>query len=45
MNLALRPESRRFLSGLTFDNRGYPLHEGRIAGIDLCLTLCKKKTA
>jgi len=32
-NQALAPEHRQFLVGLTFDEHGRPLHDGRVAGI------------
>jgi hypothetical protein len=32
----LPADSRRFLAHLTFDNRGRPLHDGKVAGVDLC---------
>jgi SAM-dependent methyltransferase len=45
MDARLRPESRRFLSTLTFDQRGLPLHQGQVAGVDLCLKLRKARPA
>lgn len=36
---ALDPEAREFLLKLTFDNRGFPLHRGAVAGIDACFKL------
>ncbi len=35
----LAAEHRKFLLGLTFDNRGLPWHEGHIAGVDGCYEL------
>lgn len=35
----LEVEHRRFLLGLTFDNRGVPYFEGQVAGIDACYLL------
>lgn len=35
----LRVESRRFLGGLTFDERGLPYFEGQVAGVDGCYEL------
>ncbi len=32
----LPSESRKFLAYLTFDDRGRPMHDGRVAGIGLC---------
>ncbi len=32
----LPAESRKFLAYLTFDDRGRPVHDGRVAGIGLC---------
>jgi hypothetical protein len=36
MDPRLREESRRFLSELTLDERGYPLYQGNHAGVDGC---------
>lgn len=35
----LEEEHRRFLLGLTFDNRGVPYFKGQVAGIDACYLL------
>jgi len=39
MDRRLRPESRRFLANLRFDNRGVPSHNALVAGVDLCYRL------
>jgi hypothetical protein len=36
MNPQLRPESRDFLTNLTFDTQGLPLSQGVHAGINGC---------
>jgi hypothetical protein len=36
---SLDAESRAFLSSLTFNERGFPLYRGQIAGIDGCFRL------
>lgn len=38
----LPSESRKFLAYLTFDNRGRPVHNGRVAGIGLCFRARKR---
>ncbi|CAM4097477.1 class I SAM-dependent methyltransferase [Bordetella pseudohinzii] len=40
-NRQLPEENRKFLLSLTFDERGYPLHNGHYAGIDACFELKK----
>ena len=37
---ALDPESRDFLSNLTFDKRQWPHHNGAVAGINACFRIC-----
>lgn len=44
MDMKLRPESRRFLSDLKFDEQGFPRYRGQIAGVDLCFELRKAST-
>ena len=39
MDSAFRKESRQFLKKLTFDHRGLPVVDGRVAGIDGCYEL------
>lgn len=35
-NIKLDPESRRFLSELSFDEHQWPLHRNRVAGVNAC---------
>lgn len=39
----LNTESRRFLSSLTFNDRGWPLHQGVVAGVNACFRLSPGK--
>lgn len=39
MREELSLESREFLLGLSFDPRGYPMHQGNYAGVDGCFRL------
>ncbi|MGP1580722.1 MAG: hypothetical protein ACTTH5_06865 [Wolinella sp.] len=35
-------EHRDFLMNLTFDNRGWPIHNGRVAGTNACFRFVKR---
>ena len=36
-------EHRDFVSNLTFDPRGFPMHKGDVAGINACFTFFKQQ--
>ncbi len=41
MDIRLAAEHRNFLAALTFDERGFPLYDGAVAGIDACFSFRK----